>query len=175
MATILKLIPIVLVSIFLFLLKPALQGAPFVPTPKSIIRKALKFANLKPGESLYDLGSGTGKVLVIGAKEFGAKVVGFEFSAFLFLISKLNFFFHRIKGNIYCQDFFKANLSNADVIFLFLTPRILAKLEEKFAKELKPGTRIVSFSSPLSSWKPSQTIPLLERKNKINLYLYSIS
>lgn len=166
------LISIVIFTLFLSLLKPAFKGAPFVPTPKSIIRKALKFANLKPGETLYDLGSGTGRVLVIGAKEFKAKVVGFEFSTLLFLVSKLNLFFHRIKGNIYCKDFFKADLKEADVIFLFLSPPILFKLEEKFAKELKPGTRIVCFSSPLPSWKPNKVLPLPERKDKINLYLY---
>jgi SAM-dependent methyltransferase len=169
------LIPTILISIFLCLLKPALKGAPFVPTQKSIIRKALKLTNLKPGETLYDLGCGTGRVLVIGAKEFGARVVGFEFSLLLFLISKLNLFFQRVKGNIYCQDFFEAEIRDADVIFLFLTPRILAKLEEKFAKELKSRARIICFSSPLPSWKPSQILPLPERKNKINLYLYDIS
>lgn len=149
-----------------------MKGVPFVPTQKSIIRKALKFANLKAGETLYDLGSGTGRVLVIGAKEFKARAIGFEFSTFLFLISKLNLFFHRIKGNIYCKDFFEADIKDANVIFLFLTPQVLAKLEEKFARELKPGTRIISFSSPLPSWQPKEIFPLPERKNKINLYLY---
>ncbi len=72
--------------VFLSLLKTALYGAPFVPTQKSVIRKALKLAHLKPGETLYDLGAGTGRVLVIGAKEFNAKVVGFEFSLLLFFI-----------------------------------------------------------------------------------------
>lgn len=91
-------------------------------------------ANLKAKEKLYDLGFGTGRVLIVGAKEFGARVVGFECSLFLFLISKVNLLFHGVKGEIFHQDFFEANLKDADVIFLFLTPQILAKLEEKLAK-----------------------------------------
>ena len=159
---------------FLSLLKSALKGGPFVPTPKRIIRKALKLAELKEGEILYDLGAGIGNVLIIGEKEFGAKVVGFEFSPILYFLAKLNLFFHQIKGKIYYQNFFEAKIKNADVIFLYLTPKILEKLKEKLKKELKPGTRIVCFSSPIPSWQPTKIFPLEETRCKINLYLYLI-
>ncbi len=75
----------------------AFTGAPFLPTQKRVIRKALKLARLKPGEKLYDLGSGTGKVLIIAEKEFGAEAKGIEYSRPLFLFSKLNLFLHRTK------------------------------------------------------------------------------
>lgn len=169
----------IFLTLFIFLplfslIETAFRGAPFAPTPKSVIRKALKLANLKPGETLYDLGCGTGKVLIIGEKEFGAKVIGFEISPLLFFISKLNFFLNGTKGKIYFQDFFSANLKRANVIFLYLTPKLLLKLEKKLFKELTPGTRIVCYSSPLPSKKPTQIIPLSEMKNKINLYLYQL-
>jgi len=160
--------------VFLSFLKSALKGGPFVPAPKKVIREALKLANLKPGEILYDLGAGTGNVLIIGEKEFEARVVGFEFSPILFFLAKLNFLFHRIKGKIYFQDFFNSRISDANVIFLYLTPKILEKLREKLKKELKPGTRIVCFSSPIPSWQPAKILPLKKTKNKINLYLYII-
>jgi SAM-dependent methyltransferase len=165
---------VIFLFIFLNFLIFALKGGPFVPTPKKVIREALKLANLKRGEILYDLGAGTGNVLIIGEKEFGARVVGFEFSPILFFLAKLNFLFHRIKGKIYFQNFFNSKINDANVIFLFLTPKILEKLKKKLKKELKPGTRIVCFSSPIPSWQPAKILPLKETKNKINLYLYII-
>jgi SAM-dependent methyltransferase len=165
---------VIFLFIFLNFLIFALKGGPFVPTPKKVIREALKLANLKRGEILYDLGAGTGNVLIIGEKEFGARVVGFEFSPILFFLAKLNFLFHRIKGTIYFQNFFNSKINDANVIFLFLTPKILEKLKKKLKKELKPGTRIVCFSSPIPSWQPAKILPLKETKNKINLYLYII-
>jgi SAM-dependent methyltransferase len=154
-------------------IKAAIIGAPFVPTPKSIIRKALRLADLKPNEKLCDLGSGTGRVLITAAKEFGARVIGFEYSLPLFYLSKINLFLNKIKnGVVYRKNFYEANISDADVVFLFLTPRAFRKLEDKFNKELKPGTRVVTFSSPLLFWKPKEIIPLPERNGKINLYLY---
>ncbi|MDI6883512.1 MAG: methyltransferase domain-containing protein [Patescibacteria group bacterium] len=153
-------------------LKAAIIGAPFLPTPKRAIRKALKIANLKPNEKLYDLGSGTGRVLIIAAKEFGAKVVGFEYSRPLFFLSKLNLFLHGIKnGKIYRKNFFQADLRESDVVFLFLTPKAFPKLKDKFIQELKPGARIITFSSPLLFWQPQNVISLPGIKGK--LYLYS--
>ncbi len=150
------------------------MGAPFVPTPKKIIRKALKTAHLKKNEKLYDLGCGTGRVLVIGAKEFGAKVTGVEYSIPLFALAKINLLLHKIKnGKIYRKDFFKENikLNNADVVFLFLTPKAFPKLKGKFERELKPGTRIIAYSSPLLFWEPTETVFTPNPKIKIYLYI----
>lgn len=153
-------------------LKAAIIGAPFSLAPKRAIRKGLKLAKLKPNEKLYDLGSGTGRVLIIGAKEFGAKVTGFEYSIPFFCLSKLNLFLHRIKNvNIYRNNFFNANLKKADVIFLFLTPKAFPKLKDKFIQELRPGTRIVCYSSPLLFWKPQKIVSLPNIKGKLYLYL----
>ena len=169
------LIPVLLFLILFFpyLLKGNIKGTPFFPTSKNIIRKALKATHLKPGEKLYDLGCGNGRVLIIGAKEFGAKVIGFEYSLLLFYISKINLFINKVKDSVVKkEDFFKLDIKDADVIYLFLTPRALKKLEEKIRREAKIGTRIITFSSPLPSLKPEKIIPLEERKNKLNIYLY---
>jgi len=173
---------IYLLAILFFLLiifspstvRAAIVGAPFLPTPKPIIRKALKLVDLKPNEKLYDLGSGTGRVLVIASKEFGVKTVGFEYSIPLFCISKINLFIHRVKDNtLYRKDFYEADIRDADVIFLFLTPKAFKKLEDKFNKELKKGTRIVTFSSPLLFWKPKEVISSFDKEKNIKIYLYT--
>ena len=93
------------------------SGAPFFPTPKSYITEALKIIDLKRGEIIYDLGAGTGRVLNIASREFGAKAIGFELSTLFYLIAILNIFVHRTKAKIYRKDFYKENLSDAGAIF----------------------------------------------------------
>lgn len=155
------------------LVKTAFTGAPPVFTPKSIIYKALKAAELKRGEKLYDLGSGTGRVLVMGVKEFGANATGFECLFPAFYLSKINFFINRIKNGTVCnKDMYRADIREADVIYLFLNPKAFKKLENKIRGEAKAGARIVTFSSPLPFWRPEKVIALEERENKIYLYLY---
>ena len=174
---ILAIILFLLVLLFFFSpssIKASIIGAPFLPTSKKVIRKALKLADLKPGEKLYDLGSGTGKVLIVGAREFGADVMGMEYSTPLFILSRINLFIHRIKnGKVYKKDFFKNDrkLNEADVIYLFLTPKAFPKLKDKFKKELKIGTRIVVYSSPLLFWQPVKSITIEKTKIKIFLYI----
>ena len=153
-------------------LKAAITGGPFVPTPKKVVKAGLKLARLKPKEKLYDLGSGTGKVLIIGAKEFGAQVIGFEYSKPLFLLSKINLFLHKIKqARVYRKSFFEANLKDADVIFMFLTPKALLKLKKKFLEEVRLGTRIIVFSSPLLFWEPKEIVSVPGIKAKLYLYI----
>lgn len=155
-------------------LKAGITFAPFVATPKKIIRKALALAGLKPGETLCDLGSGTGKALTIGEKEFGANGIGFELATPFYFISKINLFLCRSKKiKIFRENFLKANLQNADVIFLFLTPKAFRLMENKLKAETKSGARVVTFASPLLFWQPSQTAVVPGIKEKI--YLYKVS
>lgn len=151
----------------------AKKWAPFQSTPKSVIRKALKAVNLKPNEILYDLGSGIGTGIVIAEKEFGARAIGIEYSTLLFYLSKINLFFNGVKkAKVYRENFFDVNLKEAQAIFLFLTPKAFGDLEKKFNRELKTGTRIIVYASPLPSWQPREVILLEEFKKRINLYLY---
>ncbi len=154
-------------------LKAAIKWSPFEATPFKVIKKALKEANLKPGEVLVDLGCGTGKVLVVGAIYFGAKVIGYEYSFLLFLISKINLFYHGIRdGKVFHKDFFEADLSSTDVVFLFLTPRALKKIEKKLERELKSGARVIVFSSPIISWEPKKVIVPENNFQKPKIYIY---
>lgn len=131
--------------------------APFCPTPRRAIRRALFEADLRPGEIFYDLGAGDGRALVIAGKEFGALARGFELSLFHFLGAKIRIIFSsRGKNDIrLCwKDLYKQDLQDADLIFVWLTPFSQSKLEEKFKRELKFGTRVITHSSPLGFWEP---------------------
>ncbi len=145
-------------------------GAGFDATPEKIIRKMLQMTELKKGEVLYDLGCGTGRSLIIGAKEFGAYGIGIEINPLLCWWAKIkiksNFLSDKIK--VQRANFFKIPISQADVIFIFLYRKANEKLVAKFKKELKPGTRIVSYH-----WK-LPGINLVKSDKKNNIYVYKI-
>lgn len=128
--------------------------APYVPTKMELIKKVLKKAGVKSGKKFYELGSGDGRV-VYEAARLGAKAVGIEQSWLRVLYSiyqarKLNLpnarFYH---GNI-----FNKNYKEADVVYIFLLPQGVKKLESKLQKELKKGSIVITQRYHFQSWKP---------------------
>jgi hypothetical protein len=152
--------------------KAAIIGGPFVAAPKEAIRRGLKSVGLRAGERLYDIGSGLGRVLVIGAKEFGADVTGFEYSFSLVFFSKINLLLNRVKnGRILRENFYYSDFSRADVIFIFMTPKAFPKLKERFENTVKKGARIVAYSTPLLFWKPDKVEDIPNCVGKLYYYI----
>src|SRR6266498_473363 len=145
-------------AISLWVLIPALYGLPPVPTKPERIRKALKLANLKPDQTLYDLGAGDGRVLLIAARDFGAKAVGVEVGpiqcALIWLKAVASGFGNKIQ--IRWANFYKANLSDADVVFIYATSKEVTKLASQLEKQLKRGARVVSISADFPEWEPQE-------------------
>lgn len=134
-------------------------GAPYFKTPKKAIRELLAAAQIKPGQKFYDLGAGDGKVLIIAEKEFAALAIGFELAPIVYVMARLNLFFHGVKhARLYCRNFYKQNLSEADIVFCFLSLHAMAKLEPKFEQELKTGTKVISYSFSIHGWQPKKVI-----------------
>ena len=71
------------------ILVPEVKGAPWVPTSRRLVSKALAMAELKPGELVYDLGSGDGRIVITATRDFGARAVGIEIDPFRVLYSRL--------------------------------------------------------------------------------------
>ena len=143
---------------------------PYVPTPKPIVRQMLNMSELKPGELLYDLGSGDGRILIMAAREFGAKCVGIELNVFRYALSNW-----RIKRmglddqiKVIRNSFFEADLTQVDVVFMYLLPSINEKLKPKLINELKKGARVVTFSFVMKGWKAHKS------DDELNVYLYKI-
>ncbi len=132
--------------------------APFVATPTPVVRQMLTLAELKPGEKLYDLGSGDGRTVIIAAKDFGAKSVGVELREDLVKRALSNIQELGLEENvqIFQNDIFKVDLSKADVVFLYLTTSANEKVKPKLETELKAGARIVSHDYEILGWKPSK-------------------
>lgn len=166
---------IFLIGVIVFLLiilswvwPPDSPWAPWWRTNKKIARIACKLARINSKDVVYELGSGDGTFLIVAASEFGAKARGIEIDPLRLLISKIRTIFWK-KEKIYFkrENFFKTNLSEASVIFVYLVPKTLKKLQEKFNKELKKGTRVISYRYELS-------LPSLVKDNKNGLNIYLI-
>jgi precorrin-6B methylase 2 len=142
----------------LWILIPAFYGLPPVPTKPERIRKALKLANLRPGEVLYDLGAGDGRVLLIAVPEFGAKAVGIEVGpvqcTVIWLRAVASGFGNQIQ--IRWANFYKADLRDADVVFVYATSEEVMKLAPHLEKQLKDGARVVSISADFPEWEPKE-------------------
>jgi len=132
--------------------------APFVASPTPVVRQMLILAELKPGETLFDLGSGDGRAVIMAAKDFGARSVGVELREDLVkrALSNIHELGLETKAHILQNDIFKVDLSEADVVFLYLTTSANEKVKPKLETELKPGARIVSHDYEVLGWKPQK-------------------
>ncbi|MGA3187515.1 MAG: methyltransferase domain-containing protein [Bryobacteraceae bacterium] len=132
--------------------------APYYPTPETIVEKMLRFGEVKPGEKVYDLGSGDGRIVIMAAKKFKANAVGVEFDDSLWKqsserISKLGLTASAriIHGDLMLQDY-----SDADLLTVYLLPVSNDKVTPILEKQLKKGTRIVAHDFEFSAWKPEK-------------------
>jgi len=164
---------VVLAGIFLvlsglWLIVPALYGVPWVPTREKRIRKALQLVKLQPGETLYDLGAGDGRVLLIAAREFGASAVGIEIGPVQCALGWLRIWFSgsRHKVRIRCANYYKSDVSNADVIFVYATSSQTSRLLPLLERQLRPGARVVSIAADFTDWQPK----LVDRELLIFVY-----
>ncbi|MFA5135202.1 MAG: hypothetical protein WC505_05485 [Patescibacteria group bacterium] len=134
-----------------------LRAAPWLPVFKRDIARIVALAGVREGEVAYDLGSGDGRVLIALANNTKARLlVGYEISFLLYVWSviRVRFLGFRKRIEVRYGDFLTRDLSQADVIFCFLTPMAMKKLDPKFRGELRPGTRIISYSFSLPGWEP---------------------
>ncbi len=122
------------------------KGAPYLPSKRKTVQKMLDMAQVKPGDTIYDLGAGDGRVVIMAARKFGATCVGIEIHPlrYFWCQLKITVFGLRRKVKIKLGDFFNHNISDADVIFCYLLQHTNDKLEWKLIKELSDKTRIVS-------------------------------
>ena len=121
-----------------------------------VIQHMLRLAELKPGEVLFDLGAGDGRIVIMAAKTFGARGVGVELREDLAkkAMSTIqdNQLGHRV--TIVNGDMFGVNLTSADVVFLYLTTSANEKIRPKLEQELKKGVRVVSHDYEIIGWRP---------------------
>lgn len=145
-------------------------GGPFIPTPMRAAHKILKNADIKPNNKLYDIGAGDGRFVHLATKIYKADAIGFELDPFVFFLAKLRQRFWGWKGKIIRGNSLKQDLSDADIVICYMLPKPLKKFQKKFDKELKKGTKIISYAFHIGDWKPKKLIP---KKNDISqIFIY---
>ena len=119
-------------------------GAPYVPILRRDYGPLLELVELEPGQTLIDLGSGDGRLLREVAKR-GVKAIGYEINPVLYLISLAVCWRYRNLVDIKLGDYWHTKLPAADVIYVFLLDKYMARLDRKLTSELSRPTRLVSF------------------------------
>jgi len=146
----------------------------FVPTDPSIVNAMLTLAGVTRDDVVYDLGCGDGRIVIAAAKEFGARGVGVDLDPRRIQEAQADADRVGVGDRVAfrVEDLFDADIRNATVVTLFLSPELNARLRPKLLSELRPGTRIVSHRYGIADWVPEQTITItvLEIHNHVFLW-----
>jgi len=132
---------------------------PFITTPGDVVERMLELAGTKADDLVADLGSGDGRIVITAARKYGARGLGIELDAKLVEVSRDNARTAGVSDRVaFVQgDVLEADFSKATVVTVYLLPNLISQLEPRFLSQLKPGTRIVSHSFHMPSWRPDRT------------------
>jgi len=149
--------------------------APFVSSPVHIVERMLEVAHLKAGEKLYDLGSGDGRIVIAAAEKYKAKAVGVEISPKL--VAKANESIQKDglsdQARVVQGDVLETDVSDADVVTMYLGPSLNEKLRPRLERLLHAGARVVTHDYAVKGWKPT-LIDRAEGRSTHLIYLYEM-
>ncbi|HEV3197977.1 MAG TPA: class I SAM-dependent methyltransferase [Bryobacteraceae bacterium] len=145
---------------------------PYVPSPNPVVEGMLKLADVKSSDTLYDLGCGDGRIVIAAAKTYGAHAVGVDINPERVSEARENARKAGVESLVRFEekDLFDTDIHDATVVTLYLLPNVNLRLRPKLLKDLKPGTRVVSHSFDMESWKPDKE-ELVEGRH---IYLWTI-
>ncbi len=150
--------------------------APYIPTPQTLVETILEYGAVKPGDVVYDLGSGDGRVVITAARSFGARGVGIEMMPELCRAAE-----RRIR-ELGLQDRVKiiqasalhVDLSPATVVTMYLLTSSNERLKPNLEKYLRPGARVVSTDYPIRGWNPTRLKVVKTGSTEHKIYVYEI-
>jgi len=165
--------------LFLFAFILALGGcffrgktdAPFVGTPQEVVDEMLRLAQVRPGDVLYDLGSGDGRIPIAAAKRYGIRACGIERDPALLARANAEAAREGVAHLVQFrrEDLFSADFSEATVVTLYLLPWMNERLRPRL-QALAPGTRIVAHQWGIAGWDPERQVELEGRR----IYLWTV-
>ncbi len=160
-----------------------LEKLPYVPTPQIVVDEMLKLAAVNEKDFVVDLGSGDGRMIITAARTFKANGLGVDIDATLVELATRHARNEAVsdRAKFIEQDMFKADISKATVVTLYVLPDFMEKLRPKLMRELKPGARIVAHDYYMSEWRPDRfaemDVPEKKAANgteKAYLYLWTV-
>lgn len=151
--------------------------APYVPSPQQVVERMLEAAQVKPGETVYDLGCGDGRVLITAAEKFKAKAVGIELSHRLVEQARGQIQLRGLQNSVSVVEgnLLEANLAGADVVTLYLLTESNSKLRPLLEKYLKPGARVVSHDFEIRGWRPTRVEEVSAYRRMHRIYVYEVT
>ena len=172
----------------LFVLDASAQDAlkdldtPYVPTPQVVVDRMLELARVNAGETVIDLGSGDGRIMIEAASKYGARGFGVEIDPRLVKLSNERAAKAGVAERVKFlqQDLFKTDFHEANVLTLYLLPDVNLALRPKILAELKPGARVVSHDYGMGDWRPDaeETIAAPDKKvgarKESQVYLWTV-
>ena len=150
--------------------------APDIPTPQTVVDKMLEAGRVKPGDVVYDLGSGDGRILIAAARDFGARAVGVEILPDLCDRAR-----KRVKAlglddkvRVVQGSVLRVDLSPADVVTMCLLTVSNERMKPILERSLKPGARVVSNEFPIKGWKVADAVHVREGSMDHTIYVYTM-
>ena len=149
--------------------------SPYIATPYRVVEKMLELAGLGSDDTVYDLGSGDGRIVIAAAEKFKARAVGVEIRSELWEQSSKEIIKRGLesRARIIHDDMFEVNLHPATVITLYQLTSVNNRLRPVLEKKLRPGARVVSSDFQIPGWTPDKTVTVTsEAGTEYKLYLY---
>lgn len=151
------------------------RGIPFIPLTKKQLKAINEHIKLKSTDKIVDLGCGDGRVLRMFEKQGAKDLVGYEVNFWIYLLAKARNKISKSKSKIYLKDFKKVNLSEYNIVFCYLSDYYMNSLKEKFDKELRPGTKIISYIFEAKDWhEPKIIYTNKENKKSGKIFVYKM-
>ena len=151
-----------------FMIVSFFTGAPYVGMSRRALDDIVRLSGLRAGQTLVDLGSGDGRVM-LAAMRVGVRAVGYELNPVLCAVTWLRMRLlgrERAQlGRVVCRNFWHVDLREADAVMVDGMPHIMDRLQRKIQTECRPGTRVVSFAFTFPGWK------LVEQKDRVRVYV----
>jgi predicted RNA methylase len=150
--------------------------APYIPTPQNIVDRMLEAGRVRPGETVYDLGSGDGRIVITAAQKFGARAVGVEIRPDLVRMAQERIHSLGLDDRVRMLEnsALRVDLSPADVVTMCLLTSSNERMKPNLEKYLKHGARVVSNEFPIHGWRTAEVVQIKTGGMNHTIYVYEI-
>jgi precorrin-6B methylase 2 len=155
---------------------PAENLGPSIPTPQPLVARMLEAGHIKAGDTVYDLGSGDGRVVITAVQLYGARAVGVELMPDLCRKAR-----ERIqtlglgdRASIVEGSALRVDLSPADLVTMWFMTNSNDRLRPHLERNMNTGARVVSNQFPVRGWKPMEVVHVKIGRMDHTLFVYEI-